>query len=82
MPTDDEFDDLLKEKDDIKNIKYCGNRSTDGSSFGNLNMNAHWWSSSQSSSTDSWRRSLHRDFSNVYHLTANKLLGFSVRCVK
>jgi DNA-directed RNA polymerase subunit H (RpoH/RPB5) len=82
IPTDDEFDDLLKEKDDIKNIKYCGNRSTDGSSFGNLNMNAHWWSSSQSSSTDSWRRSLHRDFSNVYHLTANKLLGFSVRCVK
>jgi DNA-directed RNA polymerase subunit H (RpoH/RPB5) len=82
MPTDDEFDDLLKEKDDIKNIKYCGNRSTDGFSFFNLNMNAHWWSSAQSSSTSSWRRSLHRDYSDVYRGTSSKLYGFSVRCVK
>jgi DNA-directed RNA polymerase subunit H (RpoH/RPB5) len=82
MPTDDEFDDLLKEKDDIKNIKYCGFRFTDGSSFGNLNVRTSWWSSSQSSSTHSWRRGLGRNFSDVYHLTANKLLGFPVRCIK
>jgi hypothetical protein len=82
MPTDEEFDDLLGEKDDIKNIKYCGYRYSDGSSFNNLNVHTRWWSSSQSSSTNSWSRDLNRDYSDVYRDASNKLYGFSVRCVK
>ncbi|MCF7845317.1 MAG: hypothetical protein K9M12_00960 [Candidatus Pacebacteria bacterium] len=60
----------------------AGNRSTDGSSFNNLNVNTNWWSSSQSSSTNSWRRNLNRDYSDVNRNTNNKLNGFSLRCVR
>jgi hypothetical protein len=84
MPTNEEFDIIFKDnnKDVVENIKYCGSRSTDGSSFRNLNVYTSWWSSSQSSSTLSWRRLLNRDFSDVYRNTLNKLYGFSVRCIK
>jgi hypothetical protein len=84
MPTDDEFDIIFKDnnKDVVKNIKYCGYRSSDGSSFYYLNVSTYWWSSSQSSSTNSWRRYLNRDYSDVLRGTYYKLNGFSVRCVK
>jgi DNA-directed RNA polymerase subunit H (RpoH/RPB5) len=84
MPTDDEFDIIFKDnnKDVVKNIKYCGYRSTDGFSFYYLNVSTFWWSSSQSSSTNSWRRYLNRDYSDVLRGTYYKLNGFSVRCVK
>jgi hypothetical protein len=82
VPTDEEFDIMLKEKDDMPNIKYVGFRSTDDSSFNHLGVLTHWWSSSQSSATNSWRRSLLRDYSGVLRLTLNKLNGFAVRCIK
>ena len=84
MPTDEEFDIIFEDNDNIviENLKYCGFRSTDGSSFGNLNVYAHWWSSSQSSSTDSWSRCLSRVYSVVHRNTSYKLYGFSVRCIK
>jgi hypothetical protein len=82
VPTDEEFDIMLKEKDDMPNIKYVGLRSTDGSSFGDLGVLTYWWSSSQSSATYYWRRYLGRYYSDVDRDTNNKLLGFSVRCIK
>jgi hypothetical protein len=84
MPTNEEFDIIFKDnnKDVVKNIKYCGYRSTDGSSFFNLYVLTSWWSSSQSSSTYSWRRYLRRGYSDVGRNTDNKLDGFSVRCIK
>jgi hypothetical protein len=82
VPTDEEFDIMLKEKDDMPNIKYVGHRSTVGSSFGGLGALTLWWSSSQSSATYSWRRHLYRDRSDAYRYSSNKLYGFSVRCIK
>jgi uncharacterized protein (TIGR02145 family) len=60
----------------------AGSRSTDGFSFYNLNVLTVWWSSSQSSSTNSWSRYLNRDYSDVSRYSGNKLLGFSLRCVR
>jgi uncharacterized protein (TIGR02145 family) len=60
----------------------AGLRATDGVSFYYLNVYTNWWSSSQSSSTLSWRRLLYRDYSDVYRSTNNKLFGFSLRCVR
>ncbi len=82
VPTDEEFDIMLKEKDDMPNVKYTGNRSYDGSSFNGLGVYLDWWSSSQSSTADSWRRGLYRDYSDVYRGMNDKLHGFSVRCIK
>jgi hypothetical protein len=82
VPTDEEFDIMLKEKDDMPNIKYVGCRFSDEYSFSGLGALTDWWSSSQSSATFSWRRLLYRDSSDVYRGPFNKLGGFSVRCIK
>jgi uncharacterized protein (TIGR02145 family) len=60
----------------------AGSRAIDGSSFSGLGVLICWWSSSQSSATDSWRRLLYRDSSDVLRNTYNKLNGFSVRCLR
>jgi len=58
-----------------------GSRNTD-SSFYNLSSNGNFWSSSQSSSADAWRRLLHSGNTTVYRNHFSKAYGFSVRCLK
>jgi hypothetical protein len=59
----------------------AGNRNTDGS-FNNLSSNANLWSSSESSTTDAWRRGLYSGLPTVVGRYADgKGNGFSVRCL-
>jgi len=43
---------------------------------------AYLWSSSESSSTNAWRRNLKKNEPGVARVNAGKALGFSVRCLK
>ena len=81
VPTDEEFDILLKTKEDMPNLVYAGHRSTSGA-FSYLGSYANFWSSSQSSSTYAWSRYLHSSESRVNRATDTKTHGFSVRCLK
>jgi uncharacterized protein (TIGR02145 family) len=57
-----------------------GGRSSSGSFYG-LIGNADFWSSTEYSSTDAWRRYLYYDYELVTHGNYGKTGGFSVRCV-
>jgi len=81
IPTDDELSELLTEKDDLKNIKYSGYRVTNAS-FYSLGSTLDLWSSSPSSATGAWRRTLATSYSTVYRNAHRKANGFSVRCLK
>jgi uncharacterized protein (TIGR02145 family) len=59
----------------------AGNRHTDGS-FYNLTTLAFFWSSTESSSTNAWRRNLNSSNSTVNRNANNKGNGFSVRCLR
>ncbi|NCU40047.1 hypothetical protein EOL99_04145 [Candidatus Falkowbacteria bacterium] len=59
---------------------FAGNRNTNGS-FNNLGSNLNLWSSSESSSTNAWRRNFNTSYSTVNRNTNNKGNGFSVRCL-
>jgi uncharacterized protein (TIGR02145 family) len=59
----------------------AGYRSTDGT-FDYLGTLTYFWSSSASSDTNAWRRSLRSGNSAVYRLASDKGLGFSVRCLR
>ena len=76
MPTDEEFNDILKSKDDMPNIVYAGYRGTDGS-FRNRSVLADWWSSS--STLD---RALDCTESRFDRSSPSAAYGFSVRCLK
>lgn len=61
-----------------------GGRSFFNGTFGtffNLGSNGYWWSSSESSASDAWRRSLFHDLATVSRYSYSKRDGFSVRCV-
>jgi hypothetical protein len=51
VPTDEEFYELLKTKEDIKNLVLSGYRTTDGITFDDRGYYAYLWSSSSSGST-------------------------------
>jgi DNA-directed RNA polymerase subunit H (RpoH/RPB5) len=83
MPTDKEFDIIFKDddKDVVKNIKYCGFRFTDGTSYA-VGPLTHFWSSSIGTSTTAWFRCLFHVDSGVYRYSLDRAFGFSVRCIK
>ena len=81
IPTDDELSELLKTREDLKNIVYSGYRNTNAS-FYYLGSLLYLWSSSPSSATYAWSRGLFSSSSTVYRVTTNKAYGFSVRCLK
>ncbi len=58
----------------------AGGRSTGGSFYG-LTTGAYFWSSSESSATNAWRRLLYSSQARVFRKAANKGYGVSVRCV-
>lgn len=79
LPSDEEFEEVLNTKEDIKNVTFLGYRYTDGTFFFRGTF-AYLWSSSQSGST-AWYRHLYSGDSTVDRITNAKALGFSVRCV-
>ena len=80
VPTDEELDELLKEKSDMPNLAIAGYRDTDGSFYG-LGTSAYFWSSSQSG-TSAWYRSLGSGNARVSRYLHSKENGFSVRCLE
>ena len=50
--------------------------------FGYPGYNGYGWSSTESSSTDAWKRLLYSNYEYVRRLDSNKEAGFSVRCVR
>ncbi|HOW25122.1 MAG TPA: FISUMP domain-containing protein [Bacteroidales bacterium] len=59
-----------------------GYRLANGGTFLNINKFSYHWSSSSDNSTEAWRRSLGFDQAGSYRYTSNKMIGFSVRCLK
>jgi uncharacterized protein (TIGR02145 family) len=53
-----------------------------GDSFNSMGSHGFWWSSSEGSSADAWRRLMGYSYGNVYRNASNKTYGFSVRCVR
>ena len=81
VPTDEQFTELLKEKEDMPNLVLAGFRNTNGS-FHYLSSNGNLWSSSESSVSNAWNRYLYSSNTTVYRHAYNKAYGFSVRCIK
>ncbi|HDZ41855.1 MAG TPA: hypothetical protein ENH59_09300 [Bacteroidetes bacterium] len=60
----------------------AGGRYTFIDPFNGLGKNGRYWSSTESSDTTAWYRTLGYHNYEVYRLDTDKELGFSVRCVK
>jgi uncharacterized protein (TIGR02145 family) len=58
-----------------------GGIRTDGN-FANMNYFGSWWSSTENTTIDAIVRDLSSDYLNVYHYSATKNNGYSVRCIK
>ncbi len=80
MPTDSEFTELLKTKEDMPNLVFSGYRSTNGA-FINSGTHTLFWSSSVSGA-DAWTRRLNSSNSTVHRYPYDQAYGFSVRCLK
>jgi len=80
MPTDSEFTELLKTKEDMPNLVFSGYRDTDGAFYGSGTLTGFW--SSSVSGAIAWRRLLHSSLSAVYRNPLAQADGFSVRCLK
>jgi len=80
IPTDEQFSELLKTKDDMPNVVFPGYRHTDGS-FDDLGYGADDWSSSVSGG-NAWERYLSLGYATVGRYAYNQSYGFSVRCLK
>ena len=80
MPTDSEFTELLKTKEDMPNLVFSGYRNTDGA-FYNSGTDTYFWSSSVSGA-NAWKRYLHSSISTVFRSPYDQAGGFSVRCLK
>jgi len=80
IPSDEEWSQLLKTKQDMPNPVFAGYRGTNGS-FYYLSDYGYFWSSLQSGS-DAWYRNLNSGYGTVRRNTNDKAYGFSVRCLK
>jgi uncharacterized protein (TIGR02145 family) len=58
-----------------------GNRNA-GDAFFDLGNAAYWWSATESSATNAWRRAVYRDQWHVNRNSISKEIGLSVRCVR
>jgi uncharacterized protein (TIGR02145 family) len=58
-----------------------GYRGTNGS-FDSIGSNGGWWSSSESVTAGAWFRGLSYGYGGAYRDSANKTVGFSVRCLR
>jgi uncharacterized protein (TIGR02145 family) len=58
-----------------------GYRVSSGGTFGNLGTSGHWWSSSESSSSNAWDRNMNYSVAGVYRPNDTKSFGWSVRCL-
>ena len=81
IPSDEQLSELLKTAKDLKNVKLPGYRDTNGS-YNGLGSDLYLWSSTESSSTNAWRRVIYSTYSTVYRNAFNKGHGFSIRCLK
>ena len=81
IPSDDELSELLETREDLKNITFPGYRNTGGAFYG-LGSHLSLWSSTESSSTSAWRRSITSPYSTGLRNALNKGNGFSIRCLK
>ncbi len=50
--------------------------------FGHMGIYGSWWSSTQTSSSDAWKRSMQDESNSLNTSSQIKQLGFSVRCIK
>jgi len=80
IPTDEEFSEIFKTKDDMPNFALAGYRDT-GGSFDDRASNVYFWSSTPSGS-NAWLRYLYSGNTTVYRDAYSKAFGFSVRCLK
>jgi len=80
MPTDSEFTELLKTKEDMPNLVFSGYRSTYDAFFGS-GTHTYFWSSSVSGA-DAWSRRLSSSRSTFLRYPYDQAYGFSVRCLK
>jgi len=76
IPTDEEFDELVKRKKDVPNLPLAGYRNTDGVTFYDRGYLAYLWSSAQSP------RYFYSGYDTVRRYTNDAAYGFSVRCLK
>jgi uncharacterized protein (TIGR02145 family) len=53
-----------------------------GGTYNDFGIYGYWWSSTEYSTSDAWYRSMNYFNANVYRNFSNKLLGYSVRCVR
>ena len=81
LPTDEQLSELLKTKEDLKNIVYPGYRNTDGSYY-YLGWDLFLWSSTPNDSSNAWRRLLNSNYSTVIRDNFTRAYGFSVRCLR
>jgi hypothetical protein len=83
IPTDEEFDELLKTKYDMPNVVFAGYCSS-GGSCDNRGSGAVYWSSTvyAPSPTVSWSRGLGYSYASVGRNTNAQTFDFSVRCLK
>jgi uncharacterized protein (TIGR02145 family) len=60
----------------------AGYRSTNSGNYYSMGGDGNFWSSSESSSSDAWYRTLGFNGSNVHRGNYNLRIGFSIRCLK
>ncbi len=63
------------------NMKFTGDRLTDGV-FANSGIAAIYWTATQDSERDAWKRIVFKEESFIDRIIIGKEFGFSVRCVK
>ena len=56
-----------------------GYRNNSGT-FNNVTNNGNWWSATENSSSNAWKRNLNYNNAQVNRNNNNKANGFSVRC--
>jgi len=79
MPTEEEFEEMLKDKDFPKNRVLAGYRYCNDASLGNVGAYGGYWSSSVS---DSGASNLYFDSGSAGVYANGRASGFSVRCLR
>jgi len=59
-----------------------GYRNLNGGEFNNIDYTAYWWSSAEQSGSGAWYRYIDHSYTVVLRFSADKMFGFSVRCVR